>query len=118
MKNERNKVLSAYRFNFLQLVFGVVVACYLGSSAIIAVLVFALVQFIFTKVAFKNSGAAMRQQVFRCFALAECLKIIVLISMTWFCFNFMEIDFLKYILGLISMHFAAFIIPWVFSSWL
>ena len=118
MNNARNKVLSAYRFNFLQLVFGFLAGCAIGGSAVTAVVVFALAQFIFTKVAFKNSGAANRQQVFRGFALAECLKFLVLIALTWLCFNFMAIDFFKYILGLISMQFAALIIPWVFGSWL
>lgn len=118
MHNARNKVLAAYRFNFLQLIFGVIFACLFGRSAIIGVLAFALAQYIFTRFAFSSAGAISRQKVFKGFVIGELLKIIVLVLVSLLFSKLLSMDFFSYILGLVSMQLAALFVPLLFSRWL
>lgn len=103
----------AWRFNALQLIFGILGALIIGGSAIMAVLVFAVCQAGFTMMAFKDAGAKQRQQVFRNFVIGEVLKLLLLIGLSLLLVRTVNLDFITYIYGLVVMQVAALIVPLV-----
>lgn len=107
-----NKRAQAWRYNFYQLIFGLLCSLFVEGS-IYGVLVFGLSQSIFTYFVFFHAGSSKRFKIFKFFVIGELFKIISLFVFGYICIKSFNVDMLGFVLGLIIMQLMAVILPLV-----